>query len=221
MHYDGLQASIGEFHMTEALKDKWTIVVLGTWNTSIFSVAWLGKNVFGARELLLEVGTEPGVPRRVTADDVVVIPSDSRLIVVPKNLEETTLVKAERVACKILELLKHTPINAVGVNFGYRVNPLPQQLRERLPSLLGAELAVENLVIKARDYVWTVQSDPGVLNIRASIEGDEAVISFNFNLSTHETEAAAKYVDGNVIKFRDKTKAILDGVFKVFAEEKS
>lgn len=205
--------------MVEAIRENWTIVITGRWNVAIFNPAWLGKNVFQSDEIMLEVGIEPGLPRRLTGDNVVVIPTNSRLMLAPSDLEEGTLLRMEQVAYKILSLLQHTPVNALGINYGYKISPLTQELRDKLPVLLSTELGREGLVMRSREYKWTVQYENRTLNINCKSDGDEANILFNFHLDVTDTEVAAENINGKIIPYRDKTRSILEQVFDITLED--
>ena len=191
--------------MLEVMREHWTIVILGRWNVAIFNPDWLRRNIFQSTDITLEIGIQPELPRRITGDNVVIIPANSRLMLVPNDLEEPTLLRTEQAACKILELLKHTPVNAVGINYGYRVKPLLPELRDKLPVIFATEFAKENLTIRSREYKWTCQYEQQTLNISCQSDGEEAVVLFNFHLDVTDTEAAAGYINGKVMPNRDKT----------------
>lgn len=206
--------------MFEALKDNFTIVVLGRWNVSIFSPAWVGKNVFGQKTITLEVGIEPELPRRLTSDDVVVIPTSSRLMVTPNIINDTTLKRMEDVVCKILELLSHTPVSGVGVNFGFIVKPLTDSF-SNIPTLLAEKLASEGLTIESNEVKWTIgyeRERKSILNLSVQIDKDEALIKFNFHSDTENTGKAIESIKDKVIVYRDKALSVLDKVFGVTSE---
>lgn len=205
--------------MVDALREHWTIAILGRWNVAIFSPAWLSKNVLQSKDVTLEVGIEPGLPRRVTGDNVVLIPTNSRLILAPNDLGDGTLCRMEQVACKVLELLTHTPISAVGINYGYRISPLTEELRAKLPVILSTEFAKENLSIRSREYKWTFQYDQETLNVTYQSDGEEATILFNFHKDVTDTQIAAAYIAGKVIPHRDKTRSVLEQVFDLAMED--
>ena len=204
--------------MIELIKDKWTIVIVGGWNPAIFNTPWLKKNLFNDPEIIIEVGLEPGLPRRITGDKVLIIPTDSRIIFAPVDLNDENILRVEQVAIKTLELLNQTPINAVGVNFGYKVRPLTEYLQDKLPIILGEKLADEKLIVTKREYKWSSPFEDGILNTDVKITGEEAEISFNFNMGSSEIDAAIKYLKDKVISNRDKTRFVLANVFNLNIE---
>lgn len=206
--------------MFEALRENFTIVVLGSWNVSIFSPGWIGKSIFDEKTVTLEVGIGAELPRRLTVDDVIVIPQSSRLMVTPNILDNKTLIRMEGAVCKILELLSHTPVSAVGVNFGFRVKPLTDSF-SNIPALLAEELASEGLSIESREIKWTVgyeSTRKTILNLSVQIGTDEALIKFNFHSDTENTGKAIESIKDKVIGYRDKAFSVLVNVFRVELE---
>jgi len=205
--------------MIEALKDNWTIVILGSWNTAIFNPRWLTTHVFQAKEASLEISIQPGLPRRIIGDNVALIPTNSRLMLAPNDLEDATLVRMEEIACEILGLLPHTPVNSAGINFGYKVSPMSEELRNIIPVILSTQLASEGLVIRSREYKWVCQYEQQTLNIRFKADGEGAIILYNFHLDVKDSNEAAEYIGGKVIRFREKTKEVLQNVFDITLED--
>lgn len=206
--------------MLESLRDNFTIVVVGNWNVSIFSPGWVGKNIFDEKTVTLEVGIGAELRRRLTVNDVIVIPQSSRLMVTPNVIDDKTLERMEDAVCKILGLLSHTPVSAVGVNFGFRVKPLTDSL-SKIPAVLTEELASEGLAIESRETKWTVgygSTREKILNLSAQIGKDEALIKFNFHSDTENTGKAIESIKGEVIGYRDKALSILGKVFGVELE---
>ncbi len=143
--------------MLEAVRDHWTIVILGKWNTAIFSPEWLAQNVFQTQEIGLEFGMVPGMPRRITANKVTLIPTQSSLILAPADLDDSTLLRMEQIACTILDLLTHTPVTNVGINFGYRIAPALPELLRQFPSAHGELFASQQLIIQSREFMWILK----------------------------------------------------------------
>lgn len=208
--------------MLEPLRDQFTIVVVGSWNVAIFSPAWVAENVFRTREVVLEIGAEPGMPRRLTAEDVRVIPGTSRLMVAPVTISDVALKRMAEAVCRILELLNHTPVRGVGVNYGYRVAPLPSGLSSDVPMLLADKLAREDLVVESHESGWSVRYGEGsqtVLNLSVQVLRDEAVLKFNFHSDVRSAAEAIERIKGKVVMHRDKTLSVLDNVFGLRPEE--
>jgi hypothetical protein len=207
--------------MARPIKEEWTIVILGAWNVSIFNPDWLAANIF-SRELTIEFGLDPlnpAMPRRFTADDVTIISTSSKLIIAPSNLEEATLLKAEQMACKILELLNHTPVTAIGINFGYQVKPLLDEFNGQYPTIRSDKFTEQSLIVQSRLFKWTISDRGQIINLSCNINDEEARLKFNFHNTVTNTVMAKSNIAGKFIVYRDKAKGILKQVFEVEVED--
>jgi hypothetical protein len=204
--------------MVEEVKEHWTIVIVGKWNTAIFSPEWLTNNVFQTQELSLEFGMAPGMPRRITAEKVTLIPTHTSLILAPTELDDPTLLRMEGIACKILDLLTHTPVANVGINFGYRVTPALPELLEQFPSPHGERFASQQLTIQSREFLWTLKHENQQLRLSCQIKNGELFIKFNFHSDTPTTSVAKSHIAGKIINHRMKTKSVLEQVFGITME---
>lgn len=205
-------------YMIEPVRADWTIVVVGKWNVAIFNPSWLSANVFEKPELGVEVNLEPELPRRITGDKVTLIPSYSRLILAPADLEEGTLMRMEQVACSLLRILEHTPVSAVGINFAYRIAPASTDLLTRLPSLYSQDFAHEELMVKSREFKWTLEHEGHDLNVSSRVSVEEIFIKFNFHTRVKDAVAARKCIDGKVSPYSIKARSLLEQVFGVILE---
>jgi len=124
----------------------------------------------------------------------------------------------EKVGCKILETLKHTPVSAVGMNFGYRVTPAATSLLDQFPSIYANEFADQQLILRARDFGWVMDYEGSTLNLNCHIEKQDLFIKFNFHAVVQDATAAISCIADKTIKNRDKTRAVLENVFNVASE---
>jgi hypothetical protein len=110
---------------------EWTIVLLGQWNPYIFQPAWLAQNVFLPGQQGIEINFVMGQGAnqlRISTPQVNVIPGADRIIIGVQDNQDATLTEAERVAISILTTLRHTPLRAAGVNFGFQEPAPPAEL---------------------------------------------------------------------------------------------
>lgn len=207
--------------MLEALRDNFTIVVVGNWNVSIFSPEWVGRNIFENKAITLEFEIGSGLQRRLSVDDVIIIPSSSSLMVTSNKVDDITLKRMENVACKILELLNHTPVRAVGVNFGYRLEPLAGSSCSEIPVIMAEKLASEDLVIGLYEIKWSVgygRERKTLLNLSVKIGKDDALIKFNFHSDIENTGKGIESIRDQVIVYKNKALSVLDKLFGVSPE---
>lgn len=202
--------------MLEHVKNDWTIVVVGRWNTAIFNPDWLRENnIFESTEFGLEFAMVPSMPMRITADNIALIPYSDKLIAVPEDLEETTLLGMESKFCKILNILEHTPVTATGINFAYKVSNSPEEIMNILTFLFREKFSEQQLVLNSKEFRWSFKYEDIVLNLRCTVTGQELYIKFNFHSNTINTEKAFQMINNKLLHYRDFSRVILESVFDI------
>jgi hypothetical protein len=101
-----------------------TVVIPGAWNPAIFSPEWIGRFVFykkpGDLVPFFQVVFSTPPARAVMYYDVFGIsPSSERVDIYANSLIRGDIEDIESKCVKILNLLPHTPISALGINFQF------------------------------------------------------------------------------------------------------
>lgn len=214
---------MGEGRIMEANLDKWTIVVVGQWNPRIFAPPWVAKNLFPSADLgdvQMEVLLLPvDYHARLSVGSVVLIPTNEKVIVGVRSAADEALAAAEDVALRVLDLLPHTPVTGVGVNFGYvEDDPSP-----RLLGLLGlpdlGELSNYGAQISRTEITRRLQIDTHALNLTLALEDGRVELGLNFHHDTPDTVSAANALRGQVRKLRMLGYNVLQEVYGLTAEE--
>ena len=163
-----------------AVPEGWTVVLAGAWNTQIFQPEWVAKHVFGAEAVELQIALTPSVlSLRYAAHDATLVVHSERLIFGVKEATAEGIASCELYANKVMNLLPHTPIAAVGINFGFTQSDPPDQFL-RLFNVDDADsLADFGLVIKSTQLNRAFAIDGAILNLQISLE--EARLNCNFN----------------------------------------
>ena len=84
------------------------------------------------------------------------------------------------IAKRILEMLPHTPISALGFNFLYEEKELSQQLFDLFKFKDDDDLSDKGYILKERTIKRTILVQDLTLNLTQSID-DENKVKFNFN----------------------------------------
>ena len=207
--------------MLRPIREKWTIVILGKWNESIFTPKWLGENIFDKKKISLEFPMEPGFPRRITSNGITLIPDSNRLLLNPTELYDDYLRRMEHVACQLLDRLPHTPISHTGINFGYRIEPVSDDLQSHFPSLDESRFGDAGMIIRLRKYGWSLDIDGQYLNLNCELsENSESLdFSFNFHSESSTADSARKVIEGHVLELRDKADLILRQIYDLSKED--
>ena len=130
--------------------DEWTIVVLGNWNVSIFNPDWLTKNVFNDQQLKIEVPLTYGLPLRIKGDNILFLPSNEKIIIGLTKIEPAQINRLEEITIKILNLLPHTPIYKIGMNFGFETTGTDEGILRHFPLPDMNAFSDNNLLLKKK-----------------------------------------------------------------------
>jgi len=197
----------------------WTIVILGRWNVSIFNPDWLGKNLFDNKELFVEVPMEPGLPMRFTGDNVLLIPHSDRVILGAKETTNDNLTHMEKLATKLVDILPHTPIGAVGVNFGYDVRPIPEKIREAFRNPHAKEFTEHELTVPSKSFKWSCKYHGETVNMSFDFDNDKLLVKSNFHSDAHTAAQVIDALKGKVLSKREFTETILKDIYELELED--
>jgi len=192
--------------------DLTSVVVLGAWNPAIINPAWLGryKIVEEVPESLAMEFYTGGRRFRFSLGELDWRVDDSRLEIVSRDGRD-----CGSCAARILDLLPHTPIEAVGANFAFRC-PREEWPADLLPRLgdVGPPGESEAGDLQQVEWVGTYAlSEEGRLQVRvAARSADGIVAAFNVHRNVADAEQAAK-VAGAWAKDRD---IVLDQLKSLF-----
>jgi len=199
--------------------EEWTIVIVGHWNTSIFNPQWLANNIFNEKQLGIEFPLEPGLPLKITGDKVLLIPRDDRVIIGATELTDAVVKRTEEIAVVLLKTLPHTPIRMVGINFGYMVKPISEDLRERFKNPYANAFADKKLNTLGKSFRWKCKIQDQIINIFFDDTLDKLLIKVNYHSETKGALAAKEAIEGKVMKWRAKTEEILEDIYDLTLEE--
>ena len=199
--------------------DNWTLVVVGDWNTRIFTPDWVGAKLFEADDLTTEVSLTPGQSMvRFTHAGVRIIPQDDRLVIGVQDIASDTLSRAEEVGVRLLSLLPHTPVTAYGVNFGF----LEARPRTALTAVFRAsdhKRISEMYEIGRIELTRTLGLDEGVLNLKHVFDDPTVELHFNFHHQSPEAGLAAEGLRGRVQEYRAVAYRILEEAYALRVNE--
>ena len=110
----------------QIVPEETSLVVAGAWNPAILTPAWVLQHGLGRQEpSQVQVFMPAGfggvfeLPRYVLDQFTYVVRPDS-LVLTPTQHTPGSLEAVERSVFKMLEVLRHTPVNGVGHNFEFR-----------------------------------------------------------------------------------------------------
>ena len=198
---------------------KWNIVIVGSWNTKIFSIPWVSRKLFGEAEVRGEFSILPGFPMKYSAEDVELLPDDERLTFQANVPSDEVLQRIETKATDTLRLLPETPIRAVGANFLFQERA-PSDDLHRLFQLPDAQQLVDNgfafteIIINRR-----APMNGGFMNLALAMVAGGVRVNINYHCDVQEGAAAAQFLNGNVVSFKNRAVGLLAEVYDLHLEE--
>lgn len=113
------------------LGEQTSLVIAGAWNPAILNPNWIGRQILGYPPgKQFQVGMQLPVmgvsaPARLSFEGMSITAAKDALTFHLDSTKPEQIQKSISVAAKILETLPHTPIAAMGFNFGYSVDGVP------------------------------------------------------------------------------------------------
>jgi len=102
--------------------DAFNVILVGAWNPSIFLPEWAKEHLADDknRDVVLAIPMQFGnAPSRLTIDAVNLYPSTGALMMDCVEYNDASIDAGARKLTQVAQLLPHTPVNAVGVNFRF------------------------------------------------------------------------------------------------------
>lgn len=202
----------------------WSIVLAGFWNRMIFTPEWVGPpRLFPGVEIEARVALLPVLPLIYLDREVVMEISATRLVFRSRMLEiEATLLRTEAMAHTVLQALPETPVQAIGVNFGFREEYPPAHLMALFNDADDLELGQEGWGIGERKLTRRLTRGNEVLNLAMALSGQAVDFDFNFHTEVPTNAAALQAVaPGRVLTLRDAALALLVDVYHLQLEEEN
>lgn len=147
------------------------------------------------RPLPVEMTAPVGMssPPRFSFDVISYEPSFQRLTIYFGNDADADNQLAVDYAANILELLPHTPITGLGINFSFSANRLPDAMDTLMPisepiaRQLGEDATVFNRTW-ANSFIW----GQSLANVQTQWDGNEAMLDMNFHYEVHSAAQAVE-----------------------------
>lgn len=199
-------------------KDSFSIVINGAWNPSIFNPIWLHKHFSGGSEQQIEIAyplNDPSLPIRVLFNGIIIYASTRRLEIRPKKENIEGMNIALENAKKIVSLLEHTPIGAIGINFGFSEEENSYLITSKINLLDNAFInADEYKLIKTTvsrnfktEYNW-------ILNLVVSYDMNSVSIDVNFHKEINESDNILEILNKTLIEVLfEKIKLIVNNSY--------
>lgn len=200
--------------------DAFNVVAIGAWNPSIFSPEWAKEHLADDkdREVIMAIPMPMGnLPPRLTVDGVNLYPSSVALAVDCVEYNDVSIEACGAKINKIAELLPHTPINAVGVNFRFWGDLDDSEVLADLFTFSDAgriktQFVTSGALIKRAFRL----SDSTILNLSIDTFSEHLLVEFNFHSDVRRmADFAAKTSAERIRSTRDQARAFLLDVYDI------
>ena len=197
-----------------------TIVIVGAWNVPLFGPEWLSKNIFEGKDLISEISLQSNGPNvRHTFENISITVHSDRLIVSYKELNEGAFNLAEETIVKILEILSHTPVGAMGINFGFVEEDLPTSIASLFDLKDNPEIAKNKGGVEVTEIKRLLRFEDAELFLKQIFADQKVYFEFNYHKDFSGTEDAKKYLKGKVGPYFQRSINLLDTLYNLKLEE--
>lgn len=175
------------------------LVVVGRWNQFVFSPEWIVENLQGGQGkavLLFPVG-DPTAPLRIELEHFILLPGAMRLEVLPRAQPTAdSLAGACTLVSRILQLLPHTPVSGIGLNFMLEETDNPEAISTKLT--LGDASRIDSVRYQWQETVIQrkfTRAENRFMNLTVQLTSRSALLDVNFHADVTNATSAIRALD--------------------------
>lgn len=186
----------------------------GKWNVQILTAEWMALNVLEAKEITVQAELTPQTTLlKYLHQDLIIIPKPDRLIIALTKCNDQCLTRAEKVALKTVEILEHTPVEGVGINFAFDAEDATEILN--LAKFGDSDKLLDNVDKQVQTEITRrYQIGETQLNLKIIIGAESATRAhFNFHRSVKNAKEAADCLKNRAVGLLEKATQLLDIVY--------
>jgi hypothetical protein len=202
--------------MTEVNENVATLVVVGTWNVSIFTPEWVKENVLIGKDFQILF------PVNIMNSLKFVVPNKYSLAVNGNRLEFQLNDNCDVCSKELLEPVRnvlrsliHTPVSSFGINYVFKTNEQPGLL-STLPHTNEIKDAL-NSEVESTEVTRSIKlQDGNILNFKIYQKGQETNFDFNFSYVVNNIQTMLDILgdDNIIISKRNVAKELLEKVYE-------
>ena len=158
-----------------------SIVLAGKWNPAIITPPWILANLLeDNQQIEIEFSLSFDIPSRFKINNITISPSIDRIILVSNDGSDESLELIELIAIKLCNILSHTPLVAVGINFSF-IETLNKELLLPLFTFSDAnKLDDNNWEVSNQSIKRTLKKETYNINLTINMD-NETNVSLDFN----------------------------------------
>lgn len=209
------------------LSDRTTLIIAGAWNPAIVNPNWIGREILKypldkqftvGIALPIQDMSVAGVQPRLTFETLSMTATAQSLTFFIDAANEVQIAKTFEVASKVLRTLSHTPVVALGINFGYSIGMFCKRVEAAFTSNSSLLEAVGDQHGVAAQQSWSValQLNDHLLNVAYTDQKDNKEVTLNHHFeSGGSASTAAEILErpglfGSMLKLSEQTVEVLE-----------
>jgi hypothetical protein len=196
----------------------WTVVIRGHWNRMVFSPAWVARELFRTDEVEVLVPFSLKDPVIFRKDGLSIHVGDDRVMLTVSRPVVATLAIAEDMAKTILNILRHTPVAAFGINFRFKESPPSGAILPLFRYPDEATIATSGWDIRNKEIGREVTKEGRNLNLTFGLSGETVTINANFDFPVENADAAAGKLGTLSASLHEELLSLLNSVYGLTPE---
>lgn len=192
------------------------LVLVAQFNPAIFEFPWIAKHLLDADEgaaveaLEVIMQVERSLQRLQFFEGVALNVQMGRTDLLVRDGSEASFEAAETRLIKLLSVLPHTPLTAIGCNFRFN-DPTPSQ---GILDLFDTPEEIEgSFGVNSRQLTAQLQMDNGVLNLSRTLSAGICQFSFNYHRDEADPERYIEFLPGMIRNHLDHAREILKSLY--------
>ena len=201
----------------QPITESFSIVILGGWNPQIFSNEWMSANLDLPKdtEIITSIPmNNPALPHRIELPNAFLYPSHDRIKVTTNGQTIDNMLYISRLCKKILSLLTHTPVNGIGINFGFITEQTDDLLADKIDISDSTELESQYNVLNTEISRALKYNSKVRLNFKTVFSTTSSVITINFHQDTKDIKEYPEILsENNISGYYQATKTIMENTY--------
>ncbi|MFW6047261.1 MAG: hypothetical protein ACOCP4_05705 [Candidatus Woesearchaeota archaeon] len=183
------------------------IMCLGNWNKKIFTPSWVAANLFELKENKIEAFFNPNeMEMGYKLEGVTIFPKDTSVELKLDEINDKSIKLSGKLLNRLLTLLPHTPLRAIGVNVRYKFDK-----KKDIPIVNK----INRISCKFDDFAtnqikFSKELEKTELNIIIDFQGNEYIVNFNFHHNIEHYPEGFDFNDNIIFDKIGTTKKIIE-----------
>lgn len=202
-------------------ENSYSIVLVGKWNPAILAPNWIVANLFENNpSVQIEFSLTFDIPSRYKVGNITISPAVDRIIFLSNDNSDESLKLMESAAIKLCDILNHTPLVAVGINFGYIEKVNKEKLLPLMEFSDTDEITNDGWNISNQSITRYLSKNGYLTNLTISIDGNSDFnFDFNFQYQTLNANQVSEHLSGKVVDYKNQAISLLNTLYNIQIQE--